>query len=152
MTGSFTRNDGTTANVGDYLVNKRFLLQRLNWLTYKGPSATVANGGNRNMVPASAPPIGDPDYDLWLLTRGAAVADRDSIRFGLTSAFLQQGTAANILKYFGLVWDATNERWNYTSPSGGSLASSIADVRGRWHASPDARARFLRATTSRHHQ
>src|SRR5262249_36631602 len=38
------------------------------------------------------------------------------------------GTAANILKYFGLVWDATNERWNYTSPSGGSLATSIASL------------------------
>jgi len=127
VTGSFTRNDGTTANVGDYLVNKRFLLQRLNWLTYRGPSATVANGGNRNTVPASAPPIGDPDYDLWLLTRGALAADRDSIRFGLTSAFLQQGTAANIQKYFGLVWDSTNERWNYVG-QGASLLSSIASV------------------------
>jgi hypothetical protein len=119
VTGSFTRNDGTTANVGDYLVNKRFLLQRLNWLTYKGPSAL------RN-IPPSAPALGNADYDMWLLTRGAALADMSSIRFGLTSAFLQQGTAANILKYFGLVWDATNERWNYTGPSGGSLASSIA--------------------------
>jgi hypothetical protein len=109
VTSSFTRNDGTTANVGDYLVNKRFFLQRLNWLTYKGPSATIANGGNRNAVPTSAPAIGSADYDLWLLTR----PDVNSIRFGLTSAFLQQGTAANILKYFGLVWDATNERWNY---------------------------------------
>ena len=43
VTNSFTRNDGTTANVGDSFVNKRFLLQRLNWLTYKGPSATVRN-------------------------------------------------------------------------------------------------------------
>ena len=119
VTGSFTRNDGTTANVGDPLVNKRFLLQRLNWLTYKGPSAT-------RTIPTSASPLGDANYDMWLLTRGAAVADMNSIRFGLTSAFLQQGTAVNILKYFGFVWDATNERWNYTSPSGGSLASSIA--------------------------
>ena len=61
---------------------------------------------------------------MWLLTR----PDVSSIRFGLTSAFLQQGTAANILKYFGLVWDTTNERWNYTSPSGGSPASSIATL------------------------
>jgi hypothetical protein len=119
VTGSFTRNDGTTANVGDYLVNKRFLLQRLNWLTYNGPSAL------RN-IPASAPALGNADYDMWLLTRGTVLADMTSIRFGLTSAFLQQGTAANILKYFGLVWDPTNERWNYTSPSGCSLASSIA--------------------------
>jgi Tfp pilus assembly protein PilX len=124
VTGSFTRNDGATASVGDPYVSKRFLLQRLNWLTYRGPSATVANGGTRNAVPTSAPAMGDPDYDLWLLTR----SDVDSIRFGLTSAFLQQGTAANVLKYFGLVWDATNERWNYTGPSGGSLASSIATL------------------------
>src|SRR5207249_3347099 len=124
----FTRNDGTTANVGDPYVNKRFLLQRLNWLTYKGPSATIANGGSRNAVPTNAPAIGDPDYDLWLLTRGAKVTDENSIRFGLTSPFLQKGTAANTLKYFGLVWDTTNERWNYTSPSGGSPASSIAPL------------------------
>lgn len=118
VTSSFTRNDGTTANVDDYLVNKRFLLQRLNWLTYKGPSATVANGGTRNAVPTSAPPIGDPDYDLWLLTRGALVGNVNSIRFGLTSTFLQQGTAANILKYFGLAWDTGNERWNYVGHNG----------------------------------
>jgi hypothetical protein len=109
VTGSFIRNDGTTAAVGEYLVNRRFLLQRLNWLTYKGPSATVANGGTRNAVPTSAPSLGSVDYDLWLLTR----PDVNSIRFGLTSNFLQQGTASNILKYFGLIWDATNERWNY---------------------------------------
>ena len=94
VTGSFTRNDGTTANVGDPLVNKRFLLERLNWLTYTGPSAT-------RTIPGSAPPFGDPNYDMWLLTS----------RFGLTVKFLQDsgvgGTAANILKYFGLVWDAT---------------------------------------------
>jgi hypothetical protein len=117
VTSSFTRNDGTTANVGDYLVSKRFLLQRLNWLTYKGPSAA------RN-IPTSAPSIGDPDYDMWLLTRG----DESSIRFGLTRNFLLQGTQQNIVKYFGLVWDATNERWNYTGPSGGTLASSLTTL------------------------
>jgi hypothetical protein len=121
VTAAFTRNDGTTANIKDPYVNKRFLLQRLNWLTYRGPSAT-------RTIPASGPALGDADYDMWLLTRGAAVADLNSIRFGLTAAFLQQGTAANILKYFGLVWDTTNERWNYTSPSGGSPASSIATL------------------------
>ena len=118
VTASFTRNDGTMANVGDPLVNKRFLLQRLNWLTYRGPSAT-------RTIPASAPALGDPNYDMWLLTRGAAAADANSIRFGLTSAFLQQGTATNIQKYFGLVWDSTNERWNYVG-QGPSLLSSIA--------------------------
>jgi hypothetical protein len=117
VTNPFTRNDGTTANVGDYFVNKRFLLQRLNWLTYKGPSA------NRT-IPISAPTWPSADYDMWLLTR----PDVNSIRFGLTRTFLLQGTTANIQKYFGLVWDATNERWNYTSPSGGSLAASIATL------------------------
>jgi hypothetical protein len=124
VTSSFTRNDGTIANIGDPYVNKRFLLQRLNWLTYKGPSAT------RN-IPTSAPSLSGcipvsatcaPDYDMWLLTRP------DGITFGLTTNFLLQGTAANILKYFGLVWDATTERWNYTGPSGGSLRSSIATL------------------------
>jgi hypothetical protein len=115
VTNSFTRNDGTIANVGDPYVSKRFLLQRLNWLTYKGPSAT------RN-IPTSAPALGNPDYDMWLLTRS------NGITFGLTRNFLLQGTATNILKYFGLVWDAINERWNYTGPSGGSLASNIASL------------------------
>ena len=117
VTGSFTRNDGTTANVGDYLVNKRFLLERLNWLTYKGPSSTRTIP---NKKPNSA---ADPDWDMWLLTS----------RFGLTSTFLQDpvlgGTAANILKYFGLAWDSTNERWNYVGHSGGSSPlSSIATL------------------------
>ena len=125
----FIRNDGTTAAVGDPYLNKRFLLQRLNWLTYKGPSAT-------RTIPTSAPSLAGcipvsttcaPDYDMWLLTRGAAVADVNSIRFGLTSAFLQQGTVTNVQKYFGLVWDGTNERWNYVG-QGGSLLSSIATL------------------------
>ncbi len=112
VTGSFTRNDGTIANGGDPYLNKRFLLERLNWLTYRGPSASRS-------IPSREPNSRtDPDWDMWLLTG----------RFGLTSTFLQQGTAANILKYFGLVWDTTNERWNYTSPSGGSLAGSIASL------------------------
>jgi hypothetical protein len=108
-TSSFTRNDGTTASAGEYLVNRRFLLQRLNWLTYKGPSAT-------RTIPNSAPSLGNADYDMWLLTR----PDVNSIRFSLTSAFLQQGTATNILNYFGLSWDTTNERWNYVGHNGSS--------------------------------
>jgi hypothetical protein len=121
VTSPFTRNDGTTAAVGDYLVNKRFLLQRLNWLTYKGPSGpSAANPTGRN-IPISAPALGSTDYDMWLLTR------TDGITFGLTGNFLLQGTDANILKYFGLAWDATNQRWNYVGTSGNPLPiSSIA--------------------------
>jgi hypothetical protein len=124
VTAPFTRNDGTTAYVGDFLVSQRFLLQRLNWLTYKGPSAlrTIPSSapGLSGCIPVSAACA--PDYDMWLLTRP------NGITFGLTSAFLQQGTDANIVKYFGLVWDSTNERWNYTGPSGGTLASSITTL------------------------
>ncbi len=72
VTGSFTRNDGTNAKVGDYLVNKRFFLQRLNWLTYKGPSAIRS-------IPNNAPAIGTADYDMWLLTRS------NGLTFDLTS-------------------------------------------------------------------
>ena len=122
VTSQFTRNDGTTANVGDYLVNKRFLLQRLNWLTYRGPSGPSAANPSGRTIPSSAPAIGNANYDMWLLTRS------NGITFGLTSAFLQQGTDANILKYFGLAWDTTNERWNYVGHGGstspiGSLAT-----------------------------
>ncbi len=49
VTGSFTRNDGSTASVGDPYLNKRFLLERLNWLTYKGPSAIA------EPIPTSGP-------------------------------------------------------------------------------------------------
>jgi hypothetical protein len=121
VTSQFTRNDGTTANVGDYLVNKRFLLQRLNWLTYKGPSGPSAANPSGRTIPSSAPAIGNANYDMWLLTRS------NGITFGLTSAFLQQGTDANILKYFGLAWDTTNERWNYVGHGGStSPIGSIA--------------------------
>jgi hypothetical protein len=130
VTGPFTRNDGTTALAGEYLVNKRFFLQRLNWLTYRGPSAI-------RTIPSNAPAIGAADYDMWLLTRS------NGLTFGLTSDFLSKGTdlsqagqtgsTANIYKYFGLVWDAANERWNYighpSTPSAGSpLASSISTI------------------------
>ncbi len=37
----FTRQDGSTAKAGEPLVKKRFPLERLAWLTYKGPSALL---------------------------------------------------------------------------------------------------------------
>jgi hypothetical protein len=130
VTAPFTRNNGTTAYVGDYLINQRFLLQRLSWLTYKGPSGpSVANPTGRN-IPNNAPNLGGcipvsttcaPDYDMWLLTRS------NGITFGLTSVFLKQGTDANILNYFGLAWDTTNERWNYVGHGGSTTPiNSIA--------------------------
>ncbi|MDR3404157.1 MAG: hypothetical protein P4L99_16790 [Chthoniobacter sp.] len=101
---SFTRNDNTTANVGDPLVNKRFALQRLAWITYKGPSATRAQG----------------DADIQAL-----------INNGIPWTYLQLGTAAAIQKYFGLTWDGTNNRWQYNTHNGGNTGSGIIMLVGR---------------------
>jgi len=101
---AFTRNDGATANVGDPLVNKRFALQRLAWITYKGPSATRTQG----------------DADIQAL-----------INNGIPWSYLQLGTAANIQKYFGLAWDAVNNRWQYNVHNGGSTGKGIIMLVGR---------------------
>lgn len=37
----FTRQDGSSAQIGEPLVKKRFPLERLAWVTYKGPSASL---------------------------------------------------------------------------------------------------------------
>jgi hypothetical protein len=76
---NFTRNDGTTPVVGEPLVKKRFALNRLCWITYKGPSATLSTS--------------DPVYTQF-------------INDGISPQLLSEGTAANILKYFGLTWTA----------------------------------------------
>ena len=124
VTGGFTRFDGTTAAIGEPLVKTRFPLSRLAWITYKGPSASLA--------------ITDPVY----------TALRNA---GVSSTTIAAGTAANIKTCFGLVWDSrayvpatatTNsqgQQWVYISPSsantggnfdptsnpGGNLASDI---------------------------
>jgi hypothetical protein len=104
-TGTFTRNDGTTAIVGEPLVKKRFALNRLAWLTYLGPSAS------RTMT----------DADLVQLQSD-----------GMTQAWLKLGTAQNIQNYFGLVWDSTNHRWNYNvhngAGSGTGAIMKLADI------------------------
>lgn len=38
----FTRQDGTTARTGEPLLKNRFPLERLSWVTYKGPSASLS--------------------------------------------------------------------------------------------------------------
>lgn len=97
---SFTRNDGSTAAVGDPVVNKRFALSRLAWLTCKGPSVARATSS---------------DADIVALKNA-----------GFTTEWLQQGTAANIEKYFGLQWiDSTNgstppNYWQYVHGRNGS--------------------------------
>lgn len=108
---SFTRNDGSRANVGEPLVNKRFALNRLVWITYKGPSA------QRN---TSATATTGADGDIGLLKQN-----------GITEEWLKQGTPENIQKYFGLSWDGTNNRWIYDVHVGGSGGNKIIMLVGR---------------------
>jgi hypothetical protein len=120
---SFVRTDGSVAQIGDPLVSKRFPLDHLAWITYKGPSATIDS--NDPLIQA-------------LITQ-----------YGYTLDFLQRGTAENIYRYFGLSWVKDTrtmpvgdgqEKWvyNHTSPSpftsfpsGGSIISRLTNVSGR---------------------
>ena len=121
VTSAFTRNDGNIAAIGEPFVKKRFSLQRLNWLTYKGPSAYRDGIANNHAL----------DADLAIVTTNYSV-DTTYLQKG-TDLTQVTATTANIYKYFGLVWDATNERWNYighpASPAATSpLATSIATL------------------------
>jgi hypothetical protein len=94
VSGAFTRADGSTAVVGEPLVKKRFALSKIAWLTYLGPSANrVIPVGAYNPIGAS-PGVTSVNYDLWALVN----------LYGIPLSYLQQGTAANIQNYFGLVW------------------------------------------------
>lgn len=75
VTANFTRFDGSPAVVGELLIKKRFALERLCWITCQGPSA-YANTTVRNAY----------------------------LNLGVPAALLDQGTAENIQKYFGLSW------------------------------------------------
>ena len=115
---SFTRNDGTTANKGDPLVKKRFALNRLAWLTYLGPSA------NRNVTGPSSTP-GNKDYDIYQLENN----------YGISQAFLAQGTPANIQAYFGLSWgpdsnDNGRNKWFYNVHNGAGAGKGSIMVIG----------------------
>ena len=94
VSGTFARNDGSIAQPGEPLVKKRFVLNRLAWLTCKGPSAY------RN---TSATSTTGSDADIGRLKQA-----------GITKEWLDLGTDDNIKKYFGLTWDNTNKRWSYS--------------------------------------
>ena len=87
VSASFLRNDGSTAQAGEALVKKRFTLKRLAWLTCKGPSEPRKSSN-------------DPDISSLKAE-------------GITEDWLAQGTDANILKHFGLIWDNIQQRWQY---------------------------------------
>jgi len=109
VSGTFLRNDGTVAEVGQPLVNKRFALSRLAWLTYLGPSAY-------RTIPTSNPGVNNVNYDMWQLVNV----------YGISPAYLAQGTTANIKKYFGLVWGVD------TMPVGSGVATSFHDNEYKW--------------------
>ena len=114
----FTRNDGSQAAVGEPLVKKRFNLNRLAWLTYQGPSAS------RNIT---NPVAGGADADIYALENS----------FGISKSWLQQGTDANILQYFGLTWDNTNHYWIYTHGSPIKTLGQVAALAGANAREPD---------------
>ncbi len=86
--GGWTRNDGTTAVTGEPLVKKRFALNRLAWLTCKGPIAD--DNGNLN-------PNGDA-------TIAAIISYLEGPAVGLSAQFLSEGGPTNIYNSFGLTW------------------------------------------------
>jgi hypothetical protein len=108
---AFTRNDGSTAAIGEPLVKKRFNLMRLAWLTYKGPLSDGLFTG----VATTAANVNSTDPDLTLM------AQYLHNYYGLSYAFLQQGTKQNVYNYFGLSWittkmydeSAARYRWLY---------------------------------------
>jgi hypothetical protein len=113
VTNGFTRFDGTASVVGEPLVKTRFPLSRLAWITYKGPSASLA--------------VSDPVYVAL-------------INAGVSTTTIQAGTAANIKTCFGLVWDSrayvsatatTNsqgQQWVYDSPSSTNTGGNFDPV------------------------
>src|SRR4030095_381194 len=77
----------------------RFPLSRLAWITYKGPSASLATS--------------DPVYTQLIAA-------------GVTAATIQAGTAANIKACFGLTFAVNaGDPWTYTNPSGSTAATTI---------------------------
>ena len=106
---TFTRFDSTKAVPGEPLIKKRFPLDRLAWLTYKGPSSS------RN---TSASATSGPDGDIGVLRNN-----------GITKEWLDQGTPKNIQTYFGLQWTPpsapTPGYWTYVHGSLGNSGSIL---------------------------
>lgn len=82
--GGFTRTDGSQAVDGEPLINKRFPLQRLAYLTFEGPSSTASAATKTRLLNA-----------------------------GIPQSVIDAGTPENILKSFGLTWNAATKGWTY---------------------------------------
>jgi hypothetical protein len=96
---SFVRADGTTADSGDLLINRRFPLTRLIALTPTGPN-TTANSTIIRGVFQPATITSDNRYPELSL-------------------------GGTIQRDFGLQWDGTNNRWNYVGGSGSTILTAI---------------------------
>lgn len=82
---AFQRNDDVTQAVpGEPLVQTRFALDRLAWITFKGPIANEA---------------GDLSTDAEIQKIIEGLRNR-----GFSESFLKRGTPKNIYRYFGLSW------------------------------------------------
>jgi len=92
-TNAYTVTTPSAAIVGEPLIKQRFALNRLAWITYKGPSATLFTSGTNTT---------DPEM-LYYMSNG------------ISASLLTNGTAANIMSYFGLTWSN-----NPTSVTGGA--------------------------------
>ncbi|MBA3570798.1 MAG: hypothetical protein H0W34_02230 [Pyrinomonadaceae bacterium] len=95
----YKRFDGTTPTVGEPLIKTRFPLSRLAWITYKGPSASLATT--------------DSVYTAL-------------INAGVSTTTIQAGTAANVKRCFGLTFGINpGDPWAYTNPTGTATATGI---------------------------
>jgi hypothetical protein len=131
------RNDGSSLTIGEPLVKKRFALNRLAWITYEGP---LADGTTPLTTPAtSASMVNSTQPDLTLM------AQYLHNTYGLSYAFLQQGTAANIYNYFGLSWVADTRsqgngqmKWlyNHSSPNASNASGQSVTFYNYSNSSP----------------
>jgi len=125
VTSSFTRNDGTTAVVGEPLVKKRFGLNRLAWITYLGPIADDTGHLNNN-----------PSSTLYVAANASAfttIINTLENTYGLSAAFLSQGGPTNIYQYFGLTkqlesGSTTNYYWTYSHGIPTSATKAIGQL------------------------
>ncbi len=108
VTSSFLRNDNTQAIVGEPLVKKRFALNRLAWVTYKGPSAD-------NMS--------DPEVLQTITGLGGKPVPTDPIY-----QFVALGTGPKIQQYFGLTWNSSAGYWVYDHGIAGNNIGKLSDV------------------------
>lgn len=99
VTTAFTRPDGSHASVGDPLVQKRFPLNRLAWITSNGPSAS-------NMT--------DAVVRKTITALGGDPSDTNDPVY----KFLEKGTSENILDSFGLTWRGGHWEYDHGNSSG----------------------------------